>query len=82
MNVCPYLFLGFDTYCYCEVVRMGEVYRPEDLVGGKKKPSDLSPGLSEIVPTTLQDVIREVRLLKAEVNRIKQVLRANGIVIE
>ena len=61
---------------------MGEVFRPEDVVGGKKKPSDLSPGLSEIAPTTLQDVIREVRLLKAEVNRIKQVLRANGIVIE
>ena len=61
---------------------MGEVYRPEDLVGGKEKPSDLSPGVGIITPTTLQDVIREVRLLKAEVNKIKQVLRANGKVIE
>ena len=61
---------------------MGEVYRPEDLVGGKRKPSDLSPGLSGITPTTLQDVIREIRLLKIEVNKIKQVLRTNGLGIE
>ena len=61
---------------------MGEVYGPEDVVGGKKKPSDLSPGLCGITPTTLQDVIREIRLLKTEVNKIKQVLRANGLVIE
>ena len=61
---------------------MGEVYRPEDIVGGKKKPSDLSPNLEGITPTTLQDVLREVRLLRAEVNKIKQVLRANGIAIE
>ena len=60
---------------------MGEVFRPEDL-GGKKKPSDLSPGLSGITPTTLQDVLREIRLLKFEVKKIKQVLRANGIVVK
>ena len=61
---------------------MGEVYRPEDLVGGKKKPSDLSPLPSGIAPATLEDVIREVRLLKAEVNKIKQVLKAKGIINE
>ncbi len=61
---------------------MGEVYRPEDLVGGKKKPSDLSPGLDRITPTTLEDVIREIRLLKTEVRKIKQVLRVNGILVE
>lgn len=61
---------------------MGEVYRPEDLVGGKKKPSDLSPGVSGITPTTLKDVIREIRLLKTEVKRIKQVLKANGMLVE
>ena len=76
------ILFSFDIYCYFEVDYMGEVYRPEDLVGGKKKPSDLSPGLSGITPTTLQDVIREVRLLRTEVKKIKQVLRANGIVIE
>lgn len=61
---------------------MGEVYRPEDVVGGKKKPSDLSPGLNGITPTTLQDVIREIRLLKTEVKKIKQVLRVNGLLVE
>ena len=61
---------------------MGEVYGPEDVVGGKKKPFDLSPGLRGIIPTSLQDVIREIKLLKTEVNKIKQVLRANGLVIE
>ena len=61
---------------------MGEVYRPEDVVGGKKKSSDLSPGLPGITPTTLQDVIREIRLLKTEINKINQVLRANGLGIE
>ena len=64
------------------MVRLGEVYRPEDLVGGKRKPSDLSPGISELTPLTLQDVVREIKLLKAEVKKIKQVLRANGIVVE
>ena len=61
---------------------MGEVYRPEDLTSGKRKSSDLSPGLGGITPTTMQDVIREIRLLKIEVKKIKQVLRTNGIVVE
>ena len=57
---------------------MGEVYRPEDLVGKKKKPSDLTPMPSRIEPITLEDVIREIKLIKAELNKIKQILRANG----
>ena len=61
---------------------MGEVYRPEDLVGGKKKPSDLSPLPRGIAPATLEEVIREVRLLKAEVNKIKQALKTKGIINE
>ena len=61
---------------------MGEVYRPEDLFGGKKKPSDLSPMPTGIAPATLQDVIREVRLLKAEVDKIKQALKNKGIINE
>ena len=61
---------------------MGEVYGPEDVVGKKKKPSDLYPTPNEIIPTTLQDVIREIRLLKSEINKIKQVLRANNIAIQ
>ena len=61
---------------------MGEVYKPEDFVAGKRKPSDLSPGLGEISPNTLQDVIREIRLLNAEVEKIKRVLIANGLAVE
>jgi len=60
---------------------LGEVYRPEDAFGNKK-PSDLSPGLRRITPETLQDVIREIRLLKIDVANIKQVLRTNGLVVE
>ena len=61
---------------------MGEVYRPEDIVSGKKRSSDLSPNLNGITPTALQDVMSEIRLLRAEVNKIKQVLRTNGIAID
>ena len=61
---------------------MGEIYKPEDIVGRRKKPSDLSPNLKEVTPTVLQDVLREIRLLRLEVNKIKQVLRANNIAIE
>ena len=61
---------------------MGEVYRPEDIVSGKKRSLDLSPNINSIAPTVLQDVMNEVRLLRAEVNKIKQVLRTNGIAID
>ena len=61
---------------------MGEVYRPEDLVRKNKKPSDISPYPNGIKPSTLQDIIQEVRMLKAEVKKIKQVLRANNIIVE
>ena len=60
---------------------MGEVFKPEDIVNGKK-PSDLSHWPGKISPTSLQGVIQEVRLIKAEITKIKQVLRANGINIE
>lgn len=58
---------------------MGEVYKPNDIIGKKKKPTDLSTWPNGIVPSTLQDVIREINLLKAEINKIKQILRANNI---
>ena len=61
---------------------MGEVYRPEDIVSGKKRSSDLAPNLNRVTPTALQDVMSELRLLRAEVNKIKQVLRTNGIAID
>jgi len=61
---------------------VGEVYRPEDIVRGKKRSSDLAPNLNRIAPTALQDMMSELRLLRAEVNKIKQVLRTNGIAID
>jgi hypothetical protein len=60
---------------------MGEVYRPEDIVSGKKRSTDLTPNLNQIPSTTLQNVIEEVRMLRTEVNKIKQALRTNGIAI-
>jgi len=30
---------------------VGEVYRPEDIVGGKKRSSDLSPNLNGVAPS-------------------------------
>jgi len=61
---------------------VGEVYKPEDIVRGKKRSSDLAPNLNGVAPTTLQDVMNELRLLKADVNKIKRVLRTNGIAID
>ena len=59
-----------------------EVYRPEDIVSGKKRPSDLAPNLNGVTPTTLQDVMNELRLIRTEVNRIRLVLRTSGIAID
>ena len=61
---------------------MGEVYRPEDIVGGKKRPTDLSPDLGEVTRVTLQEIMREIKLLREEIKKIKRVLRANGLVID
>lgn len=61
---------------------MGEVYKPEDIVRGKRRSSDLSPNLNRITPSELQNIMKELRFLRAEVNKIKQVLRNNGIAID
>ena len=61
---------------------MGEVYKPEDIVRGKRRSSDLSPNLNRITPSGLQNIMKELRFLRAEVNKIKQVLRNNGIAID
>lgn len=61
---------------------MGEVYKPEDFVSGKRKLSDMSPGLCDIKPNSLQDVIREISLLKTEVEKIKRALIANRLIVE
>jgi hypothetical protein len=61
---------------------LGEVYKPEDVIKRKRKNSVLSPGLGNVPPNNLQDVMREVRLLKIEVEKIKRSLKSNGIVEE
>jgi hypothetical protein len=61
---------------------VGEVYRPEDIVSGKKRSIDLSTKLQGIPPPSMHNVIDEIKLLRTEVNKIKQVLRTKGITIE
>jgi hypothetical protein len=61
---------------------VGEVYKPEDIVRGKRRSSDLSPNLNRITPSELQNIMKELRFLRAEVSKIKQVLRNNGIAID
>ena len=60
---------------------MGEVYRPEDIIGANKKSKDLTPSLKPIPSTNLTFVIQELRSLRVEVEKIKNVLRNNGIPI-
>ena len=64
---------------------MGEVRRPEDIVHRRGKPSpDLTPRPipRPITPSSLEEVMREIKSLSAEVAKIKKVLRAHGIAIE
>jgi hypothetical protein len=61
---------------------MGEVYRPEDIIGTNKKHKDLTPDIEPITRTNLRYVIQEIKSLKAEVEKIKTVLKNNGIPIE
>ena len=61
---------------------MGEVYRPEDIIGANKKHKDLTPNLEPITPTNLTYVMQEIKSLRAEVEKIKNVLKNNGIPIE
>ena len=63
---------------------MGEVYRPEDVIDkrGRTLP-DLSPGIPSkpISRDRLDELIREVRELKSDVEKIKVALRSRGISI-
>ena len=64
---------------------MGEVRRPEDVVQRRGKPSsDLTPRPipQPITPSSLKDVMREVKSLRTEIAKIKRALRAHGIAIE
>ena len=64
---------------------MGEVRRPEDIVHRRGKPSpDLTPRPipRPISPSSLEEVMLEIKSLGAEVVKIKKMLRAHGIAIE
>lgn len=64
---------------------MGEIRKPEDLISRRGKPvPDLTPGLipQPITPTSLEAILREIESMKAEIAKIKRVLRTHGIAIE
>jgi len=63
---------------------LGEVRRPEDIINRRGKPSpDLTPRSipQPITSSSLDDVIREIKSLRAEIAKIKRALRAHGITI-
>ena len=72
----------FVAYYSGEVFVLGEVYKPEDFAGKRRRSSDLSPGLNRVLPKKIEEVAQEVRLLKREIEKIKLVLKANGIVVK
>ena len=64
---------------------LGEVRRPEDIVHRRGQPSpDLTPKPIPwpIIPSSLADVIREIKSLRAEIAKIKRAFRTHGIAIE
>ena len=64
---------------------MGEVYRPEDIVRRKDSSErDLTPKPipRRSIPSSWESVLSEIKSLKLEIIKIKQVLRAHGIAVE
>jgi hypothetical protein len=65
---------------------MGEVRKPESLI--RRRPSIETPDMPHIpsssqpVPTSLENLIREIQEIKNEVSKVKQALKAHGIVVE
>ena len=63
---------------------MGEVYRPEDIIHERRKSvHDLAPKLipQPVTPNNLDDILRDMESMKDEIAKIKQALRAHGIVL-
>jgi hypothetical protein len=60
---------------------LGEVFKPEDIHRKRKKIPDLSPKPfpEPVVPSSFDDLLREVKDLKVEVEKIKNALKARGI---
>jgi len=65
---------------------LGEVFKPEDFLSRRKeKPSsDIPPIPSRkpFTPDSFESLINEINSLKAEVKKIKEVLRIHGMAIE
>ncbi len=64
---------------------MGEVYRPEDFLRKReRKGRDLGPKDIPMpaVTSSLDELIREVKELKSEVEKIKKALKIRGISIQ
>ena len=63
---------------------MGAVYRPEDIIYGRKKSvNDLTPKpISQpVTPINMDDLVRDMESMKSEIAKIKQALRTHGILL-
>ena len=66
-------------------MRLGEVYRPEDVAQRRgRSASDLTPGSlpHPMTPTSLEAILRDIEALKGEIAKIKLALRAHGITVD
>ncbi len=63
---------------------MGYVYKPEDVVKGKKEVPDVKPTPipRPLTPLDLGGLTEEVRLIKIEIEKIKRALRTHGIPVD
>jgi len=62
---------------------LGEVFKPEDIHKRKEEIKDLvpKPFPKPVTPSNLEDLIREVRELRVEVEKIKKALKARSILV-
>ncbi len=61
---------------------MGKVYGPEDaLRRSERSPPDLAPGVTPkpIMPTSIDELVKEISALRLDVERIKKALEDHGI---
>ncbi len=59
------------------------MYKPEDLVRRRRREvPDLGPGTAPKPPANLDDLVREVREIRTEVEKIKIALKTRGITIK
>ena len=65
---------------------MGEVVRPESLIRRKPIPESQDipniPGPSLPAPTSLESLYQEIQIIRTEIAKIKQAMKAHGISVE